>query len=147
MYYSYHGKFQGRRAAQTSGMSTPILSPTEKCLTNLTSKICYVSLKFKPFCINMLLNCFLIKLFLISESFLFKIGLFFFWFSSLIFAKFHDQLQSDSIYSPIPGTSIDVPDVPSPSPHVIHARTLSSPNQKDAHVSPSASFQSWTVPK
>ena len=48
------------------------------------------------------------KLFLIAQSFLFKIGLFWLFFSVFIFnfAKFHDQLESDSIYSPTLGTSI-----------------------------------------
>ena len=33
-----------------------------------------------------------------------------FLFSSLIFAKFHDHLHSDTINSPTPGTSINVPE-------------------------------------
>ena len=52
---------QGQRAAQTSGTSTPILSPTEECVTNRNS-FCHVSLKFKHLCIDMQLNCFLMKL-------------------------------------------------------------------------------------
>ena len=40
----------------------------------------------------------------------------YFLFSSSMFAKFHDHLQSNTIYSQTPGTSMYVQDAPSPSP-------------------------------
>ena len=85
---------QGRRAAETSGPSTLVLSPTKKCPTNLSNNICHVLLKFNQFCIK--------RLFLIFQSSLDSFSL----FLSSICAIFHDQLQSDSIYSPTPGTSV-----------------------------------------
>ena len=58
----------GTKGTQTSGTSTPILSVT------VATEICHFSLKFKYFCINMQLNCFIDEAFPIFQSFLLKIG-------------------------------------------------------------------------
>ena len=93
------------------------------CPTNLSSNIFHVSLKFKDFCINRQFIWFLIKLLLNSQTFSLKFGL----FSSSIFAKF-DHSHSNTIYSPTPGTSMDVPDVPAPSP--LLGRAMGGSNQE-----------------
>ena len=40
----------------------------------------------------------------------------YFLFSFSIFALFYDHLQSDTMYSPTPGASMDAPDAPCPMP-------------------------------
>lgn len=62
---------------------------------------CCVSLKFTPFCINRQIKRFLIKLYLLSQSFCIKFGLFYHKMSILCF---HPQflLNSMTIYSPTP---------------------------------------------
>ena len=97
----------GRRAAKTPGASTPILS-----LTNIEPNksfelnLVWYILKFQHISSKRQSRWFLMKLFLVAKSFLIQFCLFCLYdfllslFFSLIFAIFHNHLQSDTIYSP-----------------------------------------------
>ena len=61
---------QGRRAAKTSGASTPIWIPTKIKCNKFIFQNCHDSLKYQPIYIKRQMKMFLIKLFLTAQSFL-----------------------------------------------------------------------------
>ena len=85
---------------------------------NLLGKTLHNILKFKFICSKRQLKTLLMKLFLCAQSFLPNFVFFycmipcFSFFFSFIFDISHDHLQSDTIYSPTPGASMDAPDAP-----------------------------------
>ena len=93
-------------------------SDKKTSLTNLFGITLHDILQFQYICSERQLKRFLMKLFLVVQSFLIKYCLFwlydslFFFYFSLIFAICNDQLQSDTNYSPTPGASMDAPDAP-----------------------------------
>ena len=90
--------------------------------TNLFGITFHDILKFQHICSKRQLKRFLMKLFLVVQSFLIKFCLFwlydslcFFYFSPIL-AIFHDHLQSDTIYGPTPGALMDARDAPWSTP-------------------------------